>query len=45
MGKNIKIIKKITEVLLGASKEVGLDINADKTKYIVLEWRQEDKSL
>jgi hypothetical protein len=28
-------IKKNTEALIGASKEVDLEVNAEKTKYIV----------
>jgi hypothetical protein len=30
---NMNSIKKNTEVLIDASKEVGLEVNADKTKY------------
>jgi hypothetical protein len=33
LGENISIIKKHTEALLDASKKVGLEVNADKTKY------------
>jgi hypothetical protein len=32
VGENIDIIKK-TEALLDASKEVGLEVNTEKTKY------------
>jgi len=28
-------LKKNTEVLVVASKEIGLEVNADKTKYMV----------
>jgi hypothetical protein len=28
--------KKITDTLVVASKEIGLDVNADKTKYMVM---------
>jgi hypothetical protein len=35
LGVNINTVQKNTEALIVLSKEVGLDINADKTKYIV----------
>jgi hypothetical protein len=35
LGDSIDTIKKITEAWIDTSKEVGLDINAEKTKYIV----------
>jgi hypothetical protein len=33
---NIDTIKKNTETLIDASKEVGLEINVEKTKYLLL---------
>jgi hypothetical protein len=33
---NIHIIKKNTETLIDASKEVGLEVNTEKTKYMLL---------
>jgi hypothetical protein len=33
---NIDTIKKNTETLIDVSKEVGLEINVDKTKYMLL---------
>jgi hypothetical protein len=33
---NIYIIKKNTEALVDASKEVGLEENAEKTKYMLI---------
>jgi hypothetical protein len=36
VGENIDIIQKNTKVLLDASKEVGLEVNPEETKYILL---------
>jgi hypothetical protein len=36
LGRSILTIKKNTEALVVAIKEVGLWVNADKTKYMVL---------
>jgi biotin operon repressor len=36
LGDNIDIIKKNRETLIDASKEVGLEINEEKTKYMLL---------
>jgi hypothetical protein len=33
LGNNIDTIEKNTETLIDASKEVGLEINVEKTKY------------
>jgi hypothetical protein len=35
VGENKYTIKKNTEALLNASKEVGLEVNQEKTKYHV----------
>jgi hypothetical protein len=40
LGDNIDIIKKNTETLIDASKEVGLEINVEKTKYMLLSRHQ-----
>jgi hypothetical protein len=36
LGDNIDTLKKNTETLTDASKEVGLEINVEKTKYMLL---------
>jgi hypothetical protein len=36
LGDNIDTIKKSIETLIDASKEVGLEINIEKTKYMLL---------
>jgi hypothetical protein len=42
LGGNIDTIKKNAETLIDASKEVGLEINAEKTKYMLLSlWTEE----
>jgi hypothetical protein len=32
---NIETIEKKTETLIGGTKEVGLELNAEKTKYML----------
>ena len=40
----IRTIKKNTEALVIASEETGLEVNADKTKYMVMsEIRMQDE--
>jgi hypothetical protein len=41
LGDNIVTIKKNTGTLIDASKEVDLEVNAEKTKYMLLSHRQD----
>jgi hypothetical protein len=36
LGGNVHAVKKNTEALVAAAKEIGLEVNADKTKYMVM---------
>jgi hypothetical protein len=36
LGDNIDTIKKNSDILNDVSKEVGLEINVEKTKYLLL---------
>jgi len=36
LGRSVHNVKKNTEALVVASKENGLEVNADKTKYMVM---------
>jgi ribosomal protein S2 len=40
LGDNIGTIKKNMETLIKASKEVGLEVNTEKTKYMLLSRHQ-----
>jgi hypothetical protein len=40
LGDDTDIIEKNTETLIDASKEVGLEINIEKTKYMLLSHHQ-----
>jgi hypothetical protein len=35
-GNNIYTVKKSTETVIDISKEVGIEINVEKTKYVLL---------
>jgi hypothetical protein len=37
---NIETMKKNTETLIDVSEEVGLEINAEKTRYMLLSYHQ-----
>ena len=36
MGGSVHTVKESAEVLVVATKEIGLEVNADKTKYMVM---------
>jgi hypothetical protein len=40
LGNNIDIVKKKTETLINASEEVGLEINVEEAKYMLVSRHQ-----
>ena len=40
LGGSIRMVKENAEALVVATKEVGLEGNDDKTKYMVMSWEQ-----
>jgi len=36
LGGSVHTVKENTEALIVASKEIGLEVNADKTKYMIM---------
>jgi hypothetical protein len=40
LGDNIDTIKKNTQTLIDAGKEIGLKVNAEKSKYMLLSRHQ-----
>jgi hypothetical protein len=40
LGDNIETMKESTETLIDASKEVGLELNIEKAKYMLLSHHQ-----
>jgi len=40
LGGSVQTVKENAEALIVANKEIGLEVNADKTKYMVMSWDQ-----
>jgi hypothetical protein len=40
LGDNIDIIKRNTQTLIDASKEIGLEVNTEDNKYMLLSHHQ-----
>jgi hypothetical protein len=40
LGDNIDTINKKTQTLIDTSKGVGLEVNIEKTKYMLVSWNQ-----
>jgi hypothetical protein len=43
LGENIGTIQKNTEALVDAGKEVGLEVNSEKTKYMLMSHKKAGK--
>ena len=41
LGKNLQNVRENTEILIIASKDIGLEVNCEKTKYIIT-YRQQN---
>jgi hypothetical protein len=40
IGGSVHIVKENAKALVVATKEIGLEVNADKTKYMVMFWER-----
>jgi hypothetical protein len=43
LGDGINIVKENTEALLEAGRDIGLEINAEKTKYMIMSRHQNSR--
>ena len=35
LGENLQAIRENTEIFIKASKDIGLEVNSEKTKYMI----------
>ena len=40
LAENLQTIRENTEIFVKASKDIGLEVNSDKTKYMITSRRQ-----
>ena len=40
LGQNLQTIRENTEISIKASKDIGLEVNSDKTKYMITSRQQ-----
>ena len=40
LGENLQTVRENTEIFIKASKDIGLEANSDKTKYIITSRQQ-----
>ena len=40
LGENLQTIRENTEIFMKASKDIGLEVNSEKTKYMITSRQQ-----
>ena len=40
LGENLQTVRKNTEIFIEASKDIGLEVNSEKTKYMITSRQQ-----